>query len=98
MLPSTFVKAFNDWSDFVMMPKKMIKVICIIMAALMLLSVGAVVFQVLAVDGTAISVSAVPSTGENFTDVAIPAGIIVLAVVAVVVCVVLPKMKKKEEE
>ncbi len=80
-----------------MMPKKMIKVICFIMAALMLLSVGAVVLQVIAVDEMAIAAYVAPNTGESFTDVAIPAGIIVLAVVAIVICVVLPKMKKSEE-
>ncbi len=80
-----------------MMPKKMIKVICFIMAALMLLSVGAVVLQVIAADEMAIAAYAAPATGENFTDVAIPAGIIILAVVAIVICVVLPKMKKSEE-
>ncbi len=76
-----------------MMPKKMIKVICIIMAALMILSVGAVVLQVFAADGAALL--SVPATGDNDGDYLIPAGIGVLAILVVGVCLVLPKLKKK---
>lgn len=81
-----------------MMPKKMIKGICIFLAILMILSVGAVVLQVLAVDEINIETYVVPVTGEGFTDVAIPAGIIILALLVVGICVFLPKMKKKEDE
>ena len=77
-----------------MMPKGMIKVICIIMAALMLLSVGAVVLQVFAVEGTP-AVLMTPATGDNDGDYLIPAGIAVAALLAIGVCVILPKLKKK---
>ncbi|MBQ7296124.1 MAG: hypothetical protein IJW86_08045 [Clostridia bacterium] len=78
-----------------MMPKSVIKVICIIMAALMILSVGAVILQVIAVDSADLMHLAVPATGDNDGDYLIPAGIGVLAILAVAICLVLPKMKKK---
>ncbi len=78
-----------------MMPKSVIKVICIIMAALMILSVGAVVLQVIAVDSAAFPALAMPATGDNDADYLIPAGIGVLAILAVGICLVLPKLKKK---
>ncbi len=78
-----------------MMPKSVIKVICIIMAALMILSVGAVVLQVFALDSAEALYLATPATGDNDSDYIIPAGIGVLAVLAVGVCLVLPKLKKK---
>lgn len=77
-----------------MMPKSVIKVICIIMAALMILSVGAVVLQVFAAE-TSLMPLAVPATGDNDADYLIPAGIGVLAILAVGICLVLPKLKKK---
>lgn len=76
-----------------MMPKGMIKVICIIMAALMILSVGAVVLQVFAVDAPVALMT--PATGDNDSDYLIPAGLAVAAILAIGICVVLPKMKKK---
>lgn len=77
-----------------MMPKGMIKIICIVMAALMLLSVGAVVLQVFAVDGANV-LMATPATGDNDSDYLIPAGLAVAAILVIGVCVVLPKLKKK---
>ncbi len=80
-----------------MMNRKMVKIICIIMAALMLLSVGAVVLQVFAVDEAAqMSTAALPDTGDGLSDYVLPAGIAVAAVLAVVICLVLPKIKKKD--
>ena len=76
-----------------MMPKGMIKAICIVMAALMLLSVVAVVLQVVAVDESAFLM--VPATGDNDGDYLIPAGLGVAALLAIVVCIALPKLKKK---
>jgi hypothetical protein len=76
-----------------MMPKGMIKIICIIMAALMILSVGAVVLQVFAVDAPAVLMT--PATGDNDGDYLIPAGLAVAALLAIGICVVLPKLKKK---
>lgn len=80
-----------------MMSKKMIKVICIVMAVLMVLSVGAVVLQVFAADESlfAANISVAPATGDNDGDYIIPAGIAVAAILAVAVCLVLPKIKKK---
>ena len=81
-----------------MMSKKMIKVICIIMAGLMILSACAVLLQVFAADESAvISGTVIPNTGDSDMDYIIPAGIAVAAVLAVILCLVLPKMKKKDE-
>ncbi len=80
-----------------MMSKTMIKIICIIMAVLMVLSVGAVVLQVFAVDEGAVLNYAAPVTGDSGSDYLVPAGIAVAAVLAVVLCLVLPKMKKGNE-
>ena len=77
-----------------MMPKGMVKIICIVMAALMILSVGAVVLQVFAVDGANV-LMATPATGDNDSDYLIPAGLAVAAILVIGVCVVLPKLKKK---
>lgn len=80
-----------------MMNKTMIKIICIVMAALMILSVGAVVLQVFAVDEqTVVSYSVTPDTGDSAMDYILPAGIAVAAVLAVILCLVLPKIKKKD--
>ena len=80
-----------------MMNKTMIKIICIIMAALMILSVGAVVLQVFAVDeSTALAQTVTPDTGDSAADYIVPAGIAVAAVLAVIVCVALPRMRRNE--
>lgn len=78
-----------------MMPKKVIKIICLVMAALMLLSVFAVVLQVFAVDGDVMLLST-PATGDNDGDYLIPAGIGIVALLAVGICLVLPKLKNKK--
>ncbi len=79
-----------------MMSKKMIRIICIIMAVLMVLSVGAVVLQVIAIDENAYQTFVNPATGDNGSDYYVPAGIAVAAILAVVLCLVLPKMKKND--
>lgn len=76
-----------------MMSKKMIKIICIVMAALMVLSVFAVCLQVFALEGVAPSLT--PITGDNDGDYIIPVTIAVVAILAVGICLVLPKLKKK---
>lgn len=82
-----------------MMSRKMVKVLCVIMAALMLLSVGAVLLQVFAVDATVMPLNAVvPDTGDSAADYILPAGLAVAAVLAIVICVALPKMKKDDGE
>ncbi len=80
-----------------MMPKSMIKGICIFLAALMVLSVGAVIFQVIAAEPGAVPMAA-PVTGDNDADYIIPVGLGLLAVLAIGVCIFLPKMRKKEKE
>ena len=80
-----------------MMSKTMVKIICIVMAVLMVLSVGAVVLQVFAADEGLIpaNMSVVPATGDNDGDYIIPASIAAVAILAIVVCLVAPKLKKK---
>ena len=79
-----------------MMPKPMIKGICIFLAALMVLSVGAIVFQVIAAEPNIVAY-ATPVTGDNDADYIIPVGLGLLAVLAVGICIFLPKMRKNEE-
>lgn len=82
-----------------MMNRKMVKVICIIMAALMLLSVGAVVLQVFAVDEAAQAQTVVlPDTGDGLSDYVLPAGVAGVAVLAVILCLVVPKLRKEDTE
>lgn len=72
-----------------MMSKKFIKVMCIFLAGLMVLSGVAVLFQVFAA-------SPVPSTGvEDFKPAYLIIGA-VLCLLIIVLCIVLPKLKKKE--
>lgn len=80
-----------------MMPKPVIKGICIFLAALMVLSVGAIIFQVIAAEPNAVAYMA-PVTGDNDADYIIPVGLGLLAVLAIGICVFLPKMRKKEDE
>ncbi len=79
-----------------MMPKPMIKAICIILAILMALSACAVLLSVFAVDEATVAplAMAVPATGDNDADYLIPAGVIVAGALTVGICVALPKMKK----
>lgn len=79
-----------------MFSKKAIRIISIVLAALMILSVGAVLLQVFAVDSASV-VSANPSTGDNDLDYIVPVALIAAAIFAVVICLVLPKLKKKDE-
>ena len=80
-----------------MMPKAVIKGICIVLVALMILSAVAVLLQVFAVGDTGFNiVEATPVTGDSATDYLIAVGVIVAAVLVLTICVVLPKMKKPE--
>lgn len=80
-----------------MFSKKAIRIISIVLAALMILSVGVAAIQVFAADENAIVLAAV-NTGDNDGDYIIPAVLIAVAVIAVGVCLVLPKLKKKEKD
>lgn len=71
-----------------MMSKKFIKVMCIILAALMALSAVAVLTQVFAV-------SAVPDTGVDDINPAFLAIGAALCLLIIVMCIVLPKLTKK---
>lgn len=79
-----------------MFPKKMVKVICIILAGLMILSGVAVLIQVFAADAAAVPTTAVPKTGENDMDTIVPIALIAAAVMAIAACLILPKIKKKK--
>lgn len=79
-----------------MMSKKAIKIISLVLAVLMILSAVAVLVQVFAADSSAV-VASVPATGDNDLDYAVPAALIAVAVVAAVICLVLPKIKKKNK-
>ena len=79
-----------------MFPKKMVKVICLVLAALMLLSGVAVLIQVFAADAAAISTTVTPKTGENDMDTIVPIALIAAAVLAIAACLILPKIKKKK--
>lgn len=74
-----------------MMSKKMIRIIAIVMAALMIIAVFAVALDSFAAD------YAVPVTGDNDGVIiaSVAAGI---ALLAVIFCVVVPKLRKKGEE
>lgn len=80
-----------------MMPKSVIKGICVFLAVLMVLSVGAIIIQVIAAEPGAVAYMT-PVTGDNDADYIIPVGIGIFAVLVVAVCILLPKFKKKEEE
>lgn len=79
-----------------MMPKKMIRIISIVLAGLMILSAVAVLINVFAVDDSAV-LCAVP-TGDNDLDYIVPIALIAVAAVAVVLCLVLPKIKKNKTD
>ena len=79
-----------------MMSKKVIKIICIILAALMALSVFAVVVQIVAIDEKAIP-AAIPLTGESNWPYIIPAIVIGVAVIAILCAVLIPKIKAKKK-
>ena len=78
-----------------MLPKPLVKGMCIFLAALMALSAVAVLFQVFAVDVANVAAINLPATGDNDADYLIPIGIVLVAVLAVGICVALPKMKQK---
>ncbi|MGN1418785.1 MAG: hypothetical protein ACI4W6_05600 [Acutalibacteraceae bacterium] len=78
-----------------MLPKKAVKIICIVLAVLMALSAVAVLTAVFAVDAESI-VHIAPTTGDNDLDYIVPIALIAVAVLAAVICLVLPKIKKKD--
>ena len=66
-----------------------IRIVSIVLAALMLLSVGTVLFQ------TAFAADGVPATGSD-PQSKLPIFILIGAVILVAVCVLLPTLKKKK--
>ena len=80
-----------------MMSKKAIKIICIILAALMAMSVFAVVLQTFAVGSSAFDAAAIPVTGESNWPYIIPAIVIGCAVIAILCAVLIPKIKNKKK-
>ena len=81
-----------------MFSKKAIRIICIIMAVLMALSACVALVSVFAVDEAYYETYVNPSTGDNDGDYLIPAGIAVAALLVIVICVVLPKIRKKDSD
>lgn len=79
-----------------MFPKKMVKIICLILAGLMILSGVAVLIQVFAADVSVATSAVVPKTGENDLDTIVPIALIVAAVLAIAACLILPKIKKEK--
>ena len=65
-----------------------IRIVAIVLAGLMILSVGAVLIQTLALDGA-------PVTGDSETS-KLPIFILVGAVVLIAVCVLIPTFRKKK--
>ena len=82
-----------------MFSKKAIRIICIILAGLMILTVFiGVVPSLFAADENVMAASPVlANTGDNDGDYIIPAVLIAVAVLAIAVCLILPKLKKKEQ-
>ena len=78
-----------------MMNKKAIRIISIILAALMALSVLAVILQVVAVDE---SYTALPATGESNLVYIIAGSVLAAAIIAIVCAILIPKLKKKKEK
>lgn len=74
-----------------MMSKNMVKIICIILAGIMLLSSVAVLTQVFAVG------EAIPVTGDNDMRIILPVVVVALALLIVIICVIMPKLRKKDE-
>lgn len=76
-----------------MMSKKAIKIISIVLAALMALSVLAIILQVVAVDE---SFRPLPVTGESNTVYIVAGCVLAAAVIAIVCAIVIPKIRKKK--
>ena len=79
-----------------MLSKKAIRVIAIVLAALMALSVFAVIFQIVGLDENAVA-AAIPATGESNLPYLIPAIVIGCAVIAILCAVLIPKLKKNKK-
>lgn len=76
-----------------MMSKKFVKIMCIVLAALMGLSAVAVLTQVFAA-----TTNMIPNTGVDEIKPAYLITGVVLCLVIIVLCIVLPKLKKKENK
>ncbi len=78
-----------------MLPKKAVRIICIILAGLMILSAFGALVGVFAADSS-ISLAPAP-TGDNNADYIVPVALILTALIAVAVCLIIPKLKKKDK-
>ena len=81
-----------------MFSKKAIRIICIILAALMNITVFIGVIPSVFAVGEGVVMPEVMNTGDNDGDYIIPAVLIAAAVLAIAVCLILPKLKKKEPD
>ena len=76
-----------------MLSKKAIKIISIVLAAIMALSVLAVLVQVIAIDESS---RPLPVTGESYLPYIIAGCVLAAAVIAIVCVLVIPKIRKKK--
>ena len=78
-----------------MLSKKAIKIISIVLAAIMALSVLAIILQVFGINE---SYTALPATGESNLVYIIVGCVLAAAVIAIVCVIVIPKIKKKKND
>ena len=78
-----------------MLSKKAIKIISIVLAAIMVLSVLAVLLQVIGIDENC---AALPVTGESNLPYIIAGCVLAAAVIAIVLALLIPKIKKKKNQ
>lgn len=76
-----------------MLNKKAIRIIAVVLAALMALSVLAIILQVVGIDE---NYTALPVTGESSLVYIVVGCVIAAAVLAIVCVIVIPKIKKKK--
>ena len=78
-----------------MMSKKAIKIISIVLAAIMALSVLAILLQVV---GVGESYRPLPATGESNTVYIVAGCVIAAAVIAIILAIVIPKIRKNKKQ
>ena len=78
-----------------MMNKKAIRIIAVVLAVIMALSVLAIILQVFGINE---SYTALPATGESNLVYIIVGCVLAAAVIAIVCVIVIPKIKKKKND
>ena len=77
------------------MNKKAIRIIAVVLAVIMALSVLAIILQVFGIDE---SYTALPATGESNLVYIIVGCVLAAAVIAIICVIVIPKIKKKKND